>query len=609
MTSGEFMKKPEWEKLIGASADPVRARQFLDSFTDGDVRRQLKELSAESKRVLVTVLGASGALGELLLAKPEWLPLLEYEHIRHPRQLSGFQREVHGLIAEKMEGADYAGALTELRRFKQRETLRIAARDLMRLGSTVQIIRELSDMADVCLEALLQICLRQLLARHGQPYHQDIEGRWQKTAFCVMGLGKLGGQELNYSSDVDLMFVYAEEGSVFKETPGQKQPPRSVMSNHQFFCKVAEMFVAEVSRATGDGFLFRIDLRLRPEGDAGPLTRSLESHENYYAEWGQTWERMMLIKARHVAGDVGLASEFLEMIQPFRFPQSISGNILREVAAVKDRIEKEVVRADELERNVKLGRGGIREVEFCVQSLQVLHAGTKPFLQLSQTLPCLDKLAEYNYLTWEDARQLGRAYCFLRDVEHRLQMEENRQTHTIPEENQARARLAALMGFKLLEDFEAALQEHKGNVRRVYDRLLKSETPEKSEANLPENFEESKQEWEILLEEHSFRDPHAAVDLFKEFAEGPGYVHVPTHTTDLARQLIVQFLALCPKRGEQPDVSAQDFSQNPRTELLNVAFACRLSHNTSRSLAVPALPRHQMSGSARGKRGRCWQIS
>ena len=299
--------------------------------------------------------------------------------------------------------------------------------------------------------------------------------------------------------------------------------------------------------------LFRIDLRLRPEGDAGPLCRSLESYENYYAQWGQTWERMMLIKARGVAGDEGLAAEFLEMIQPFRFPPSLSADVLREVAAVKDRIEKEVVGEEELERNVKLGRGGIREIEFIAQSLQILHAGKLPFLQTAQTLPCLAKLARYKLLAEEEAQQLDAAYRFLRDVEHRLQMEENQQTHTIPTDRPAQLRLARLMGFESLAEFEAALQMHTGNVRRVYDKLLKSDAPKSTHAVLPPEFDGAEAEWENLLAAHSFRDPETAFRLLKEFAEGPGYVHVSPHTTELARQLILKFLALCPKNvGQAP---------------------------------------------------------
>jgi len=335
------------------------------------------------------------------------------------------------------------------------------------------------------------------------------------------------------------------------------------MSNRQFFNKLAEAFIAEVSRVTPDGMLFRIDLRLRPEGDAGPLSRSLESYENYYTEWGQTWERMMLIKTRGVAGDEGLAAEFLEMIQPFRFPPLLSADVLREVAAVKDRIEKEVVGEDELERNVKLGRGGIREIEFIAQSLQILHAGRLPFLQTAQTLPCLAKLAQYQLLTDEDAQQLDAAYRFLRDVEHRLQMEDNQQTHVIPADRPAQLRLAGLMGFKSLAEFETALQLHTGNVRRVYDRLLKAELPQ-APAGLPPEFDGAEAEWNNLLAAHSFRDPETAFRLLKEFAEGPGYVHVSPRTTELARQLILKFLALCPKaksRVRSPE--SKVFPQSP----------------------------------------------
>ena len=454
------------------------------------------------------------------------------------------------MLEPRLRTDDYAGALTELRSFKQREMLRIAARDLARLSNVVEITRELSDVADVCLDAVLRVVWQQFTRRFGRPFHQDANGHWQPTAFCVLGMGKLGGQELNYSSDVDVLFVYSDEGEVFKEPPARKKMPRAVMSNHQFFNKLAETFIAEISRPTAEGFLFRIDLRLRPEGDAGPLCRSLESYENFYSQWGQTWERMMLIKARHIAGDETLAAEFLEMIQPFRFPRSVIQNVLHEVAAVKDRIENEVVGVGELERNVKLGRGGIREIEFVVQSLQVLHAGRLPFLQVSQTLPCLEKLERYNLLSKDEVSQLDAAYRFLRDVEHRLQMENNLQTHTIPNDRRAQLRLARLMDFKSLEQFETALQRHTGNIRRIYEKQLKNESL-RTQTIFPEEFDASMEKWVELLATHSFRDPETAFHLLKEFAEGPGDVHVSPRTTELARQLIPKFFALCPKQKSE----------------------------------------------------------
>jgi len=336
--------------------------------------------------------------------------------------------------------------------------LRIGVRDLVRPGHSEEITQDISNLADVCLETVWRICRIQLEERYGEPYHQDPSGVWHPTPACVIGLGKLGGQELNYSSDVDIAFVYAEEGNVFRPTEAvrvgarpaaartriQRGAPvsesrlisvpeaslrRPTLTNHQFYNRLAEVFVAELTRLAPEGMLYRIDLRLRPEGDAGPLSRSLAGYENYYAQWGQTWERMMLIKARNVAGNEMVAAEFLEMVQPFRYPRSINENVLREVAAMKSRIENEVVRVGELERNVKLGRGGIREIEFIAQVLQLLHAGRQPFLQGSQTLPCLEKLRQYELLTAEEARLLAHAYRFLRDLEHRLQMEDAPDPH------------------------------------------------------------------------------------------------------------------------------------------------------------------------------------
>lgn len=554
------MKKTAWEKIVNSSADPARVRTFLKSAAPR-IRSWLADCTADSARVLAALLSGSKFSGELLHSNPDFLSLLDFEHLHFPRRVDGLRREAQNSIKLRLESRDYTAALTELRRLKQRETLRIAARDLGQLSNVVEITHELSDLADICLDAVLQMVSKQLSEKFGHPFHQDVQGRWHPTPFCVIGLGKLGGQELNYSSDVDVLFLYEDEGEVFREPPRGGKPQRPVLSSHQYFCKIAEVFSAEVTRATAHGFLFRVDARLRPEGDAGPLARSLESCENYYAQWGQTWERMMLIKARVVAGDKSLASEFVEMIQPFRYPGSINPEILREIAATKDRTEREVVRAGELERNVKLGRGGIREIEFIVQSLQVLHAGRSPFLQISQTLPCLQKLAQYNLLPPREANQLDAAYRFLRDVEHRLQMEDNRQTHTIPQDSPSQLRLARLLNFKSLPEFQLAFREHTANVRRIYESLFNSESRAISKSSLPE-FEGAKDEWNALLASRSFREPDKAFQLFKEFAEGPGYLHVSPRTTELARQLIPKFLALCPPQtpdaGHLPVLSDPD---------------------------------------------------
>src|ERR1043165_9499828 len=235
------------------------------------------------------------------------------------------------------------------------------------------------------------------------------------------------------------------------------------------------------------------------------------------------------------------------MIQSFRYPRSINESVLREVAAMKDRIENEVVKADELDRNVKLGRGGIRETEFIVQALQLLHAGKQPFLQGSQTLPGLEKLAQYELLNREDARALADAYCFLRNVEHRLQMDDNRQTHTIPSNHDAQVRLAALMRFRSLKEFESARKSHTNNTRRIFDKILKGEVPEPpTKSPYPQHFEGAEVTWKKILAGHAFKDIDKAFRVIREFVEGPGYIHVSERTKGLALNLLPKLFGICP---------------------------------------------------------------
>ena len=544
---------PVWTSAFKSCADPLRARQFLELLTATSAGAALLAASGEQARILAALFSGSQALSNLLVARPDWLSVLEPELLKFPRRKQGLRHEVSRWLKPLLAASDFSAALTRLREFKQREMLRIAGRDLARLSKLPEIMQEISDVADVCLGAVWQVCHQQLTGRHGQPWHEDAGGRWQPTAGCVLGMGKLGGEELNYSSDVDVMFVYTEEGSVFKEPPGESKTPRPVLTNHQFFNRLAEAFIAEVRRVTPEGSLYRIDLRLRPEGDAGPLSRSLGGYENYYAQWGQTWERMMLIKTRGVAGDETLAAEFVEMIQPFRYPRSINKSVLGEVVAMKSRIENEVVKAGELERNVKLGRGGIREIEFVVQALQLLRAGRQPFLQGARTLPCLDKLVQYELLSGEESRLLAGAYVFLRDVEHRLQMEDNLQTHTIPADPQVQERLARLMGFAAPGEFDIALKAHTHHVRRIFQRLLEPDVDESQASSpFPRQFEGAELEWKKLLAEHAFKDVDKAFRVLREFVEGPGYVHVSPRTSDLAYQLLPKLFALCPQPTAVP---------------------------------------------------------
>lgn len=551
------MRSRTWADAIAGCADPRRAEHSLGLLWATEAKPALQTAKAESARMLAALLSGSQALSETLIAHPDWVPpLLDARSLSAARPMPRLRADLQRAIGPLIKRADDSAAFAQLRLFKQRETLRIAIRDLSGPGQAALITRELSDLADLCLETVYALCRRQIEERLGKPWHTDAGGGWRPTTFCMLGLGKLGGQELNYSSDVDLVFLYSDEGFVFREPPAPGETGKGV-ANHLYFQRLAEAIVAEVARMTPEGTLYRIDLRVRPEGDRGPLARSLASCENYYWQWGQTWERMMLIKARRVAGDAALAGEFIEMIQPFRYPRSLSRQALDDVANMKQRIENEIVRAGEIDRNVKLGRGGIREIEFVAQTLQMMHAGRHPFLAHSQTLPALAKLAEYQLLPTEDAQALEAAYLFLRDIEHRLQMDNNLQTHTIPTEREKRERLARLLGYDTLAAFETALLGHRERVRAIYERLLNTDAPQPS-LLLPDLTAQEDQ-WKKLLHDLSFRDPEKALRLARALVQGPGFGHLSARTEKFGRQLLAQFLNLCPAPGAADSQDAVRF--------------------------------------------------
>src|ERR1700686_4853906 len=289
-----------------------------------------------------------------------------------------------------------------LRRWKNKEMTRIALRELANAAALEETTAELSQLAEICVREVFAHWNAKLRESSGSP----------AADFAILALGKLGGRELNHSSDVDLIFLYSEEGEL---------SPR--LSHHQWFNRLAEKILETFSTRNPEGALFRIDLRLRPEGSAGPLARSLKSMENYYAGFGETWERLALIKARGVSGSRELAYEFLRQHQPFIYPKSPTRDVLDEIAAIKRRIERELVETQTLERDVKLGRGGIREIEFVVQTLQFIHGARHVFLQEPSTLPALVALARLELIPRNSVLDLDRAYRFLRRTEHRLQID------------------------------------------------------------------------------------------------------------------------------------------------------------------------------------------
>ncbi len=345
---------------------------------------------------------------------------------------------------------------TTLRRWKQWALLRLALRDVAGAAGIEQTTLELSRVAELCVRTVVDAWLADGMRRMGDP----------GIGMSVLGMGKLGGEELNYSSDIDVVFFYGGAGEL-----------ASGMSRQEFFTRVTQRIVETFSASDAAGPLFRIDLRLRPEGNNGPLVLSIDGMENYYAAFGETWERMALGKARLVAGDPELSYEFFQRHQAFIYPRAVGPEMIEEVAEIKERIEREVLGAENLHRDVKLGHGGIREIEFICQSLQLLHGARNAFLQERNTLRALRGLRELGLLPVEEMDALAQAYRFLRTVEHRLQIENEAQTHTLPENAEGQDRLArSLHASGVLQspaDFGAELSRHTGAVRMIFEKVMR----------------------------------------------------------------------------------------------------------------------------------------
>jgi glutamate-ammonia-ligase adenylyltransferase len=534
-------------ELAASSPDPDRALLNLERFLTARPQQDFKE--AISLDLLARTFSISQALSDVLVRSPDSLDrILAKGALDAPKDKAMLARELNDTLSAQSSVLS-PQSLSCIRRFKRRELLRIGVRDLMNRASLEETTLEVSNLADVCVNAIYRLALDDLVKRHGTPMFESADGENLPAGFAVIGMGKLGGQELNYSSDIDVIFLYSAEGATVPPSSSSSSSSSSSIrsiSNHQFFTKLAEAITDGVGRATEDGNIFRIDLRLRPEGSSGPIVRSLESYENYYAQWGQTWERMALIKARCIAGSQHLADEFFETIQRFRYPRHMSERILREIAQIKERIENEIVREDRLTRHVKLGIGGIREIEFIVQTIQLLHGGKQPFIQTPNTLSALTKLAQYELLPFKDCDALMEAYRFLRTVEHRLQMEAELQTHTIPDDEKAKLRLARAVGFRTTAGFDKALGEHTARVRFSYEELLMSEFGGE-EARMQQLFQDKAQRQKLRadLEGIGFRDSEAALQTLQRLAMGPGYVQVSQRTTELFLHTMPRALEIC----------------------------------------------------------------
>ncbi|HLY38951.1 MAG TPA: bifunctional [glutamate--ammonia ligase]-adenylyl-L-tyrosine phosphorylase/[glutamate--ammonia-ligase] adenylyltransferase [Candidatus Binatia bacterium] len=455
---------------------------------------------------LLRVLGGSAALGASLVGEgPAW-PALFATVLDVPRRDAAAHRRA---LLDAGLGAplDRDALLRALRRHRRREFVRIGGRDLLGLGAVDDTVRELSALAEGTIEAAVQCVRARLAAEWGDP----------PAGFVVLGMGKLGGEELNYSSDVDLVYVYERDG----ELPGGR-------TFAQFFARLAEELTRALREPTADGIVFRVDLRLRPGGAEGPMAVSLPAALSYYETWGQTWERAVWLKARPVGGDRALGERLLAELEPFVYRRYLDFGTIEDLKAMKRRVDATLGEPEAATRNVKLGRGGIRELEFFVQAQQLVHAGKDARLRVRPTLAALAALTAGGYVEAPRAEALAAAYRFLRDVEHKIQIVHERQTHGVPAESDALRALARRLGFRGADasaTFEAERGRQADLVHATFADLFHGAETRRRETDpaLARLVDEAMDEESTRrrLAELGFRDPVTAYRDLRLLRDGP----------------------------------------------------------------------------------------
>ena len=465
------------EHLIKELPDPESALRFLDRVAEdhASASRKLLKNGALLSDVL-TLVAYSPLLATTLLQNPEYIDWLKRHRL--DRGVRGKDEMLESLARFSLTHTGLDDQVM-FARFRRRELLRIYLADIRRQATVAETTEQLSNLADAILETALRIARQEMDNRYGGPLETDEKGRHRNAGFCVVSLGKLGSRELNYSSDIDLLFLYSAEG----ETSGSGS--RGQVTNREYFVKLAEHIARMIGQQTGEGATYRVDLRLRPHGRVGPLAMSVKDTASYYNGEAHDWERQVLIRSRASAGDFELFRSFYDAVESSVFSESQSvASALRSVRRSKQKIDFELDATRGTD--VKLGRGGIREIEFIAQALQLAHGGRDRWLRSSHTLISITRLADRGLLAEDELSRLFEAYEFLRRLEHILQMENGLQTHLVPNDPPRRLLVARRMRCSGADDFNAELQRHTSNVHRTFRRVFSDDNIEQAEArNFP----------------------------------------------------------------------------------------------------------------------------
>jgi len=557
---------------MSSSVDADAALRHLESFLEvvPSPASLLSDLQNSPKALgtLVGLLGASPYLTQTLCRNPEYFFwLIEGTRLETACAADYFWSEAERAL-RPFDQSELA--LNALRRMRRREFLRIGAQDILGYSSLRETVAQVSLLAETLLQKTFEVlALTQLPVLEG---------------FTVLGMGKLGGSELNFSSDVDVIFLY------------EKESDRATM------LRFARNYFKALTEYTAEGHLFRVDLRLRPMGQSGEIAYSEKASEQYYSTWADTTDRLALLKCRPVAGDLQLGKRFVHSLEDFVYKKYLDHAAVEEIGWLKKRTDQALRRRKEILTNVKLGLGGIREIEFFVQSFQILYGGTQPDLRTPNTLDALKKLVDKGFIEFEEFETLCDAYIFLRDLEHKLQLVHDLQTHSLPDEESELLRCSKRMGYRgesddeTLKAFRRDLQNHSTRVRQIFSSLFEGPGQPRGLEELVLNSALSEQEALDQLRTLNVDQPIAVLDGIRLLQKAPAFPHSPSRLKNLLanlvphlveksqnledpRRLFTRFDRFCEALGSRAGLYAEVIE--------NEVFATRLFRILSHGSALP----------------------
>ncbi len=492
------MKELEASVLQGAP-DESDAQHRLERIVDAaaDIGLDFSNLGEEARLLLNLCCQRAPYLATLLARDPERVLRVGSSAYLHRAKLAEtVSEELQKLLTDASDTDEFDRAL---RIYRADELVRLGARE-MELGTPFEVGEELSNLADACLDRAIEYHDAELREHYGVPQWEDPEGKVHEATLVVVAMGKLGGQELNFSSDVDLIYLYSSDNGSAGD-----------LSLQEYFTKLCRRVSSSIGDMSEEDCVFRVDLRLRPEGSRGAMANSLLSAETYYESFGRPWERQAWLKARACAGDLRLGEEIMAMMRPFVYPRSVSTKIIEEVQELNQRIKVELASgAVDTGFDLKNGLGGIREIEFFVQALQLIHGGHRPKLQTRSTIIALDELLFCGLVSEEERHGMAEAYRYLRHLEHMVQLDSGRQTQRLPSDGDEIELLAKRTKHKDAADLYDTLSGHTDFVQKAFETLGDEDEGPAPEVLALLRGRSPRSREEEMLRSLGFRDPTQA---------------------------------------------------------------------------------------------------